>query len=379
MKPLFIFLINFFDSRFWALVQKEIGQILRNKQLLILLIVPPTVQLLLYGFALNPDVHNIKLGVVDYAQVSASRELVSALTENKLFVVDTYPANEKQLSQMVETGAIAAGMIIPSDFNRKINAGKSADIQIFIDGVDANTAGIANGYISQIVNRYNRQLSGGQITPAVTAQVVFLYNPGLNSSWFFVPGVMGLVLTLIGTLVSAVTVVREKDTGTLEQLLMTPAEAWEILLAKIVPLFFLLMGDVMLALILGTVVFGLPFRGSFLLFVGLSSLYLFVGIGLGIMLATVSQSQQQVVLTAFFINLPMVQTSGAIAPIETMPTFFQILSLLNPLRHYITIVRGILLKGVGLEVLWMHVLALLAFAVVLMAIAISKFRSQLSL
>jgi ABC-2 type transport system permease protein len=323
-------------------------------------------------------VHGLSLGVVDYAHVTASRELVSALTENKVFVLDSFPANEKQLARQVEAGKLTAGMVIPPNFNRQIQAGQSVDIQIFIDGVDANTAGIASGYITQIVNRYNRRLTGVQITPPVTPQTVFLYNPGLKSSWFFVPGVMGLVLTLIGTLVSAVTVVREKDTGTLEQLLMTPAAAWEILLAKIVPLFVLLLGDVLLALTLGTLVFGLPFRGSFLLFIGLSGMYLFVGISLGIMLATVSQSQQQVVLTAFFINLPLVQTSGAIAPIETMPTFFQILSLLNPLRHYIAIVRGILLKGVGLEVLWMHMLALAAFAVVLMTISINKFRSQLS-
>jgi ABC-2 type transport system permease protein len=378
MKALIIFLKNFFDSRFWALVQKEINQILHNRQLIVLLIVPPTVQLLLYGFALNPDVKGLQLGVVDYAQVANSRELVSALTENKLFVIDQHPTNERQLAQMVETGQLTAGMVIPPDFNRQIKARTSADIQIFIDGVDANTAGIASGYIAQIINRYNRQLAGGVARPLVRAQSVFLYNPGLKSSWFFVPGVMGLVLTLIGTLVSAVTVVREKDTGTLEQLLMTPAAAWEILLAKIVPLFVLLMGDVLLALSLGTLVFSLPFRGSFLLFIGLSGMYLFVGISLGIMLATVSQSQQQVVLTAFFINLPLVQTSGAIAPIETMPPFFQILSLLNPLRHYIAIVRGILLKGVGLEVLWMHALALAAFAVVLMTISINKFRDQLS-
>ncbi|MGA7938112.1 MAG: ABC transporter permease [Kovacikia sp.] len=378
MKAFFSFFRNFLDSRFWALAQKEINQILRDRQLLVLLIVPPTVQLLLYGFALNPDVQHLKLGVVDYAHVSASRELVSALTENQIFVIDTYPASEKQLAKLVEEGKLTAGMVIPPDFNRKINDGKSADIQFFIDGVDANTAGIANGYVQQIVNQYNRQLSNAQISPAVIPQVIFLYNPGLNSSWFFVPGVMGLVLTLIGTLVSAITVVREKDTGTLEQLLMTPAAAWEILLAKIVPLFFLLMGDVFLALTLGRVVFELPFRGNFPLFIGLSGMYLFVGISLGIMLATVSQSQQQVVLTAFFINLPMVQTSGAIAPIETMPQLFQVLSLLNPLRHYITIVRGILLKGVGLEVLWPHVLALGIFAIVLMTISANKFRSQLS-
>ena len=378
MKPFFNFLKGFFDSRFLALVRKEINQILRNKQLLILLIVPPTVQLLLYGFALNPDVHNLKLGVVDYANVSASRELVSALTENRIFVVESYPATEQELSRQVETGKLTAGIVIPPTFSRHLNQGKTAEIQAFIDGVDANTAGIASGYMTQILRQFNFSLAGTQPNPPVKPEVIFLYNPGLASSWFFVPGVMGLVLTLIGSLVSAVTVVREKDTGTLEQLLMTPAEAWEILLAKVVPLFVLLMGDVFLALSLGRLVFGLPFRGNLLLFVVLSGLYVFVGIGVGIMLATVSKSQQQVVLTAFFINLPMVQTSGAIAPIETMPTFFQVVSLLNPLRHYITIVRGILLKGVGLEALWMHALALAVIAIVLLTISVNQFRSQLS-
>jgi ABC-2 type transport system permease protein len=189
---------------------------------------------------------------------------------------------------------------------------------------------------------------------------------------------MGLVLTLIASLVSAVALVREKDTGTLEQLLMTPASAWEILLAKIVPLFLLLQVDVALALVLGRTVFGLPFRGHLPLFLLLSGLYLFVGIGIGTLLATVCRSQQQVLLTAFFINLPVVQTSGAIAPIESMPAFFQTISLLNPLRHYITIVRGMQLKGVGLEALWPHALALLLMAMALMAFSVSRFRSQLS-
>jgi ABC-2 type transport system permease protein len=379
MKSLLVFLKSLLDSRFWALARKEINQILRNKQLIVLLIIPPTVQLLLYGFALNPDVHYLKLGVVDYANVPASRELVSALTENKVFIASAYPPSERELARMVEKGELTAGLIIPPEFRRQIAQGQTAEVQVFIDGVDANTAGIASGYINQILRRYGVRLApGSEIPPPVSTQVTFLYNPGLTSSWFFVPGVMGLVLTLIGSLVSAITVVREKDTGTLEQLLMTPAEPWEILLAKIVPLFVLLMGDVLLALTLGRLVFGLPFRGNFFLFVVLSGLYLFVGISIGIMLATVSKSQQQVVLTAFFINLPMVQTSGAIAPIESMPKFFQIVSLINPLRHYIAIVRGILLKGVGLEALWMHVLALVIFATVLMTISVNKFRSQLS-
>ncbi|MHC5936264.1 ABC transporter permease [Nostoc sp.] len=366
-----------FNSPFWALLRKEISQILRNKQLIVLLVIPPTVQLLLYGFILNPDVHNLRLGVIDYANVSASRELVSAMTSNQIFTLKSVPNSEKALSRQVEEGKLDVGVIIPPDFPRQL-AQKSAEIQVFIDAVDANTAGIAGNYMNQIIQQYNLQLTQGEASPPVSPEVVFLYNPGLTSSWFFVPGVMGLVLTLIGTLVSAITVVREKDTGTLEQLLMTPAANWQILLSKIVPLAFLLMGDVLLAITLATVIFHVPFRGNFLLFFALSSMYVFVGISLGIMLATVSNSQQQVVLTAFFINLPMVQTSGAIAPIEAMPPFFQVLSLLNPLRHYIAIVRGILLKGVGLDVLWMNVLVLVAFAVVLLTISISKFRSQLS-
>jgi ABC-2 type transport system permease protein len=371
------FIWRFFDSSFWALVRKEIHQIFRNKQLIVLLIVPPTVQLLLYGFALNPDVHNLRLGVIDYANVNASRELIFSMTSNRIFTLASTPASEQELSRQVETGKLDVGVIIPPEFPRKLTE-KKAEIQVFIDAVNANTAGIAGNYMSQIIQQYNLRLSGNKIQLPISPQVLFLYNPGLTSSWFFVPGVMGLVLTLVGTLVSAITVVREKDTGTLEQLLMTPAANWQILLSKIVPLAFLLMGDVLFALTLGTVVFRLPFRGNFLLFMVLSSIYLFVGISLGIMLATVCKSQQQVVLTSFFINLPMVQTSGAIAPIEAMPPLFQILSLLNPLRHYIAIIRCILLKGVGLDVLLVNVLPLIGFAVILMTISIHKFRSQLS-
>jgi ABC-2 type transport system permease protein len=369
---------HLFYNRFWALAIKEFNQILRSKQTLVLLIIPPTVQLLLYGFALNPDVHYIKLGVVDYSNTYESRELISALTENNIFVTQQYLLDDRKLGEQVREGKITAGLVIPPDFKRDLSQNKTAEVQVLIDAVDANTAGIANGYINQIIRQYSRKLQSTQVQPLVNPQTKFLYNPGLISSWFFVPGVLGLVLTLISSLVSSVTVVREKDTGTLEQLLMTPAEAWEILLAKIVPLFVLLMGDVFLALGVGRLVFGVPFRGSFPLFLGLSALYLFVGIGIGIMLATLCRTQQQVVLTSFFVNLPLIQLSGAIAPIESMPVALKYLSLLDPLRHYVEIVRGMLLKGVGLEVLWPNAISLFLFATVMLSVSINKFRSQLS-
>jgi ABC-2 type transport system permease protein len=372
------FIQSLFDSRFWSLAIKEFRQILRSRETLVLLIIPPTIQMLLYGFALNPDVHYLKLGVVDYANTYESRELVSVLTVNKVFVVEKYLFNAQDLGEEVRQGKITAGLLIPPDFKHNLSANKSGEIQILIDAVDANTAGIAQGYLNQMINQFSRRLSLNQSPPLISPQTTFLYNPGLRSSWFFIPGVLGLVLTLISSLVSSVTVVREKDTGTLEQLLMTPAEAWEILLAKIVPLFVLLIGDVILALSIGRLVFSVPFRGNAALFLTLSGLYLFVGIGIGIMLATICRTQQQVVLTSFFINLPLIQLSGAISPIESMPIFFKYVSLLNPLRHYIEIVRGILLKGVGLEVLWGNAIALFVFATLLLSISINQFRRQLS-
>ncbi|MGV0025115.1 ABC transporter permease [Phormidesmis priestleyi] len=372
------------ESRFWALAVKEVSQILRNKQLIFILVFPPTVQLLIFGLALNPDVQNLKLGVVDYSNTPLSRELVAAMTVNGVFRVDRplagiskrSPPSEFALGEEVRRGEITAGLVIPPDFNRNLKGDKTAEVQVLIDAVDANTAGIASGYATQIINQFGRQFSP-QAVPIQT-QATYLYNPGLVSSWFIIPGVLGLVLNLGSSLVSTATVVREKDSGTLEQLLMTPAEAWEIILAKIVPLFVLLLGEVMIALSVAKFVFHVPFRGSFFLFMFFSGLYIFVGIGVGFLLATISRTQQQAILTSFFINLPLIQLSGAIAPIESMPPLIQAISLFNPLRHYVKIARGVLLKGNGLDVLYPEALALLAFAIALLLISTYQFRNQLS-
>ncbi len=365
------------ESRFWALAVKEISQILRNKQLIFILVFPPTVQLLIFGLALNPDVQNLKLGVVDYSNTLLSRELVAAMTVNGVFRVDRLPSSEFALGEEVRRGEITAGLVIPPDFNRDLKGDKTAEVQVLIDAVDANTAGIASGYATQIISQFSRQFSQQTIVPIQT-QATYLYNPGLISSWFIIPGVLGLVLNLGSSLVSTATVVREKDSGTLEQLLMTPAEAWEIILAKIVPLFVLLLGEVMIALSVAKFVFHVPFRGNFFLFMGFSGLYIFVGIGVGFLLATISRTQQQAILTSFFINLPLIQLSGAIAPVESMPPFIQAISLFNPLRHYVKIARGVLLKGNGLDVLYPEALALLAFAIALLLISTYQFRNQLS-
>ena len=377
-KPGIPWIDRLFNSRFWALAVKEINQNLSNKQLLFFLLFPPTIQLIVFGFALSPDVNHLKLGIVDYSNTPASRELIAAFVENDVFFAQHYSFSQHNLGIEVQTGQVNAGLVIPPEFKRNLQRGLSAEVQILVDAVDANTAGIAAGYASQIINQYSRQLQSDPVPSLIAPEINILYNPGLISSWFFVPGVLGMLLTLMSSLVSATAMVREKETGTLEQLLMTPAAEWEILLAKVVPLYLLLMGDVLVAVTVARLVFGVPFRGNFPLFLVLSTLAISVGIGIGTLLATLSRNQIQTILTAFFINMPLNILSGAITPIESMPVFFRYLTLLNPLRHYIAIVRGILLKGVGLEVLWPNVLALFIFAVVLLTVSINQFRSQLS-
>ena len=373
-----ILISRFFETPFWSLLIKEIQQILSSKQIIFLLIFPPTMQLLILGFALNPNVTEISLGVLDYSQSKQSRELVSSFTKNQIFQVKAYSIKEKSLVKKIRTGQVKTGIIIPTDFRKKILENQTTNVQVLIDAVDANTAQIAKGYVQQIIRNYNKEINVALSQPLINLKVNFLYNPGLISSWFFVPGVMGLVFTLTGSLVSSVTIIREKDFGTLEQLLMTPASAWEILAAKITPLFILLMGDVLLASTIAWLVFNLPFRGNLAWFLLFSSFYIFVVIGLGMLLATISKTKQQVVLLSFFFNVPIIQLSGAVAPIESMPPFFQLLSLLDPMRHFIAIARHMIVKGGSIEPILLNAIILVIFASILLGVSINRFRSQLN-
>jgi ABC-2 type transport system permease protein len=320
----------------------------------------------------------LRLAIVDECKTNKSRELASALVENRVFKIAKSPEDLNVMMKSIERGYVDAGIVIPPDFDRKISQHRQASVQLIIDGVDANTAGIAQGYATEMIDAYSRTLETNPVPRPVQSQVTYVYNPGLISSWFFVPGVLGLVLTLTGSLVSSVTLVKEKDSGTLEQLLMTPADSWEILLAKIIPLLVMLNGTVLLALFVGKLMFNLPFRGNFFTYMFVSNIYIFVVISVGIILATVSKNQRQAILTSFFINLPLIQLSGALSPIESMPEFFRMLTYLNPLRYYIQCIRNILLKGVGFEVMWRDILVLACLAAVLLFSSAARFRKQLS-
>ncbi|MBW4592378.1 MAG: ABC transporter permease [Brasilonema angustatum HA4187-MV1] len=378
---------NFIDtilgSRFWAIFQKEFAQIFRNRQLVIQLLVPPTVFLMVFGFALNPEIQDLKVGITDYSHSSASREFVEILKQTDAFVISRYYPDQKDMIADLATGKLTVGFTIPPEFADDIARRRTVQLQALYDAVDANTARIASSYISQLVSDYNsRHTNNSNDTVAsrrnkVEVQTSVFYNPGLETSWFIVSGMFGIVLTVIGSQAAASLVVREKEAGTIEQLVMTPASNTEVILAKVSPLLILLSLDVLIAVGIARLVFGVPLRGNLLVFLMIAVLYFTVGISIGILIASYSKSEQQTQLTAFFINPPLVLLCGATTPISSMPTFVQWLTYLDPLRYFIEVCRGILLKGVGIETLWRQVLILLVFATVLITLSIRQFRRQL--
>jgi drug efflux transport system permease protein len=364
-------------GRFWALALKELRQIRRDRRLTISLIVPPTLQVLLFGFALDSEVRGLRLGIVDESRTGESRELISALTENRTFQLAGAYSTAAALGEALGGGRLDVGVVVPYDFARVRARQRPATVQVLLNAANANTAQIAQGYVEGAVAWLNRESTATRAAP-VEIRTAFLYNPGLVNAWFIVTGVFGTLIILNGSLVSAATMIREKERGTVEQLLMTPASALEVVTAKIVPLFVLLMGMVGLVLLVARLVFHVPFRGSLLLLLTACACCVLTGIGLGTFISTFARSANQTQLISFFVNPPLAILSGALTPIEAMPKWIQPLTLLNPIAHFATIARSVLVKGSGLEVVYPHLLVLAALAGLLVGVSAWRFRRQLS-
>ncbi|MGA2646548.1 MAG: ABC transporter permease [Candidatus Sulfotelmatobacter sp.] len=383
---------NVFNQRFRALVGKESNQIRRDRRLMISLILPPIFQLTLFGFALSAAVSNVRLGVVDESKTPESRELVATLTESESFRLGGYYFSVDQLGDSISQARVDAGVVIPYDYARDLHRGHSTTVQFLLNATNANTATISQAYAEGIVQTYNaglqdmgihtglKQVAAPEISRRGQVQLMpaFIYNPGLIDSWFIATGVFGLLLIMNSSLVASAAMVRERETGTMEQLLMSPASTSEIIIAKIVPLFTLLCIMMLLCLAVLKIAFHIPFHGSlpYVLFGGM--LCILSGISLGTVIATFSKSAQQAQLTAFFINPPLSSLSGALNPVEAMPRWMQSFTILNPIHHFATIVRGGMLKGSGIVALWPNFLALLIFTIVLVSLSVWRFRKQLS-
>jgi ABC-2 type transport system permease protein len=373
------------DRRLWGLLRKETIELLRNRQLVGFLTISPILTMVIFGYVLNSDVTHLRLSILDQNKVAISRELTDAFTVNKVFLPTRHTDSQRQLAAQVQQGKVDAGLVIPPNFNRDLLTTGRAEVQVVIDGINAYASGLAKGYIAQITAAFNRNLVLNKqpvdlVQPAQLKlpQVTYRYNPGLVDSWFFVPGVIGTIMTLSCTLASAVEAVREKDQGTLEQLLMTPVSSTAILISKIVPISLLLTGTLLACFAVAHLTFEIPFRGNFLLFLLISILYIQIGVGMGLTISTLSKNKLQTILIGFFLNIPLILLSDALTAVNSMSAFFRFVTLFNPLYHYLIMVRGILLKGVGLGVLWVHAIALLVFSGSILFLSASQYRKQLT-
>ena len=381
-----------FSYRMRALVRKEFNQIGRDRRLQISLVLPPILQLTLFGFALSAAVSNVRLAVVDDSRSPESRELISTLTESRSFRLAGYYSSVDQLGDAVSRGAADAGVVIPYDYARDLARQRPTTLQFLLNATNVNTATISRAYAQGVIQTYNLGLHQQgmriRIPPTATLNVsdrgqvqlqpAFLFNPGLVDSWFIVTGVLGLLLILNSSLVASAAMVREREQGTIEQLLMSPASTTEIIVAKIAPLFFLLSLMMLFAIAVIRVVFGVPFHGGIFLLLTAGSLCILSGISIGTVIATFSKSAQQAQLTSFFVNPPLSSLSGALNPVEAMPRWLQPVTLFNPVHHFAAIVRGSTLKGSGFVELWPNILSLLLFTIVLVALSVWRFRKQLS-
>ncbi len=371
------------NTRLWAVIRKEFIHILRDPRTLVIMFLIPIVELFILGYAVTNDVPHIDMAVFDADKTMQSRQLIEAYRASNYFTITNYAASQDEIGAMLASGAARAGLVIPSGYGDNLARGTTAQVAVLIDGSDptvANTAFAASQSIGQaqsmqIVSRRMgidvTKISGVEVRPRVW------YNPEMKSSNYMVPAVMGLILQFLTTLFTALTIVREREQGTIEQLVVTPVKAWELVVGKVVPYVVIAFFDMIEVLVLGVVLFGVPIRGDLGLLLALSTLFFLASLGMGLFVSSVAKSQLEAMFLAMLTLLPSMFIGGFLFPIESMPGWLQALSLLVPLRYLLIIIRSIMLKGAGVEALASPILALVILCPLIMFGAATRFRKSL--
>jgi len=357
--------------RIWAVARKELLQVVHDPRALAVAIVMPPMMIVLYGYGVNLDVRNVPLAVCDRDRSVLSRDLTHALEAGGYFEVKAYLDSPAEADRVLEQGRVRSVLVIPTEFEADVRGGRGATLQLLTDGSDSNSALLALGYASGIVRLFfNRQAAErlGLDSPALLApvdlRVRYWYNPELRSTNFVVPGLIVIVLMMLSALLTSATIVRERERGTMERLRLSPLGGTELVLGKMVPYVGIAYAAVLLAMVAGGVVFRVPLRGSPALLLAMTGVFLFSALGTGLLVSAVARSQQVAMFTAFLLTfLPAVLLTGFVFPIERMPIPLRVIAELLPARHFMVVVRGVYLLGVGLGRLWPQVLILVGFAV----------------
>jgi drug efflux transport system permease protein len=374
--------------RIRTLIRKEFIELLRTPRLIGLIVVAPIVQLTMLGYAATTDVKNVPIVVVDGARSPRSRQLIERFAASPYFRIVGEETDPGEVDADLARGRAWLAIVVPSGFGEAVSGhGPDAEriVQVLADGTDANSSGVALAYAAGLLSEFDAAVRAEIGEPdagpraAIESRVRVWFNPQLESKDFMIPGILALLLLVVTTNLSSMSIVREKELGTLEQLNVTPIARWELIVGKMLPYAFIGLIDVLLVVFVALVWFEVPLRGSFLLLLTMCVIYLMTTLGLGLFLSTISATQQQAMMTAsFFFLIPMVFLSGFVFPIENMPAAIQPVTYLIPLRYFLVILRGIFLKGVGLEILWPDALALLGWGVAILVLATLRSSKRLA-
>jgi len=382
-------------QRLRQIIRKEFIQVLRDPKTRSMLFFPPLIQLLIFGYAASLDVDNAKIAWMDQDRTPESRELLSEFQGSGRFVIAGLPDNERAMQLMMDRGQVDAVIRVLPGFARDVERGRTTSVQVLVDGTNSNTASIVSGYAGQCIARYSSSVMQKQQrtmmvaatedagtalsrpAPQVTSRTRVWFNPDLRSRNYFIPGVIVNIITLVTLSLTAMAIVREKEIGTMEQLMVTPIRPTELIIGKTLPFVLVGLWDMLLVLGAALLLFHIPFRGSFWLLLGSTLLFLLSSLGAGLFISTVSKTQQQAMMATSLFFQPFFMLSGFTFPIRNMPQVAQWLTFVNPVRYFMEIVRGVFLQGAGVAALWPQMVALAVFGVTILGLSISRFHKQL--
>lgn len=357
-----------------ALMKKELLQIRRDRIMLRLIFVMPLVQLLVLGYAVSTDVKLIGTAVYDFDRTGLSRDFVRSFGAGDYFLPRTSDIPLLHTERGFEENLFSTVLIIPDDFSEEMTRSGASRIGLMIDGTNANSASISLGYAGIITAQFNRRISGIALPISIRQKV--LYNPEAESIYFMVPGIVAVLLTMVTVMLTAMAIVREREIGTLEQLVVTPIRTPELILGKTIPFAVLGFMEMSIALAFGVIWFHIPFAGSWALLYGLSFIYLFTTLGVGMFISTATKTQQQAMFFSWFFSIFTILTSGFFIPIANMPVVVQYLTYINPLRYYMKIVRAIMMKGASVDVLYPEIVAMIIFGLVVFSFSWMRFSKR---
>lgn len=364
-------------ERIVTILRKELFQVLREPRLRMMAVLPPILQLIIFGYAVNLDVENARVAWIDQDRSAASRELGAMLENSRYFRIAARPQSAAEAQELLDKGAVLSVVRVSPGFGDDLARGRTGQVQILMDGTNSNDASIVAAYLNRVVADLGRARSQRPGVAGVDVRARAWFNEELKSRNYFVPGVVMNIITLITLMLTAMAIVREKEIGTMEQLMVTPIRPIELMLGKTIPFALIGLLDMVLATITALIVFHVPFRGSVWMLLGSSCLFLLSTLGVGLFLSTISRTQQQAMMSAFFFFTPTFMLSGFTFPIRNMPEVIQWITYLNPLRYFMEILRGVFLKGTGVESLWPQLLAMAVIGVVILLISAARFQKRL--